>query len=337
MYLKSIIINLNIFLLFCASTHAQTEPFKIPLPYNKKPNSLYNSIRLLDIRSDTADFGFVQKGALNRSVSIVAQPSLQTQLNDVMKALIDESAQGGELLLVLRQSRFAEKSKSTSERGYFHFRSILFTDENGMYKKVASVDTVVMVKGFDVTKKMLNTGGETIADFIAANLRKKATDDLTLSADQLRSIDDMEKSNLPLYINSTLTDGIYYNFKSFVNQQPDETGVSATFDKKGRVQRISYTDKKGKSIDIENRFIYAFVYEGKPYISGEFTCYPLEKRDNDFYFTGKVPDAKGEEVFMASAFFGVIGGLIASSATSVFEMKIDHLTGGFIRIKEAEK
>jgi hypothetical protein len=337
MILKLIIQILNTFLLFYFSAQAQTEAFKIPLPYNKKANSLYNSIKLLDIRSDTTDFGFVQKGALNRSVSIVAEPSLQTQLNDVMKALIDNPAQEGELLLVLRQSRFAEITKATSERGYFHFRAILFAHENGMYKKIESIDTVVVVKAFDVTKKMLSAGGEAISYFIESNLTKQPGDELTLSFDQMRSIDDIEKSKLPLYINETYKDGIYYNFKSFVNQQPDETGVSATFDKKGKTLRISYTDKKGKPREIENRFIYAFVYEGRPYISGEFTCYPLEKRGNDFYFSGKVPDPKGDEVFMASVFFGVLGGLMASSTKSVFEMKIDHLSGGFIRLREVGK
>ena len=160
---------------------------------------------------------------------------------------------------------------------------------------------------------------------------------MTLLPEQLPKIDSIEKNKLPLYTSNTLTDGIYYNFRSFVNQQPDETGISATFDKKGKPQRISYTNKKGQKVEIESRFIYAFVHEGKPYVSGEFSCYPLEKRGDDFYFTGKAVDAKSSDVAMATAFFGIIGGLMASSATSVFEMKIDHLSGGFIRIKEVNK
>lgn len=34
--------------------------------------------------------------------------------------------------------------------------------------------------------------------------------------------------------------------------------------------------------------------------------------------------------------FGVVGAIIASDADSVFEMKIDHSNGSFIRIKEVE-
>lgn len=337
MILKSIIKSLSIFLFLSSYAQAQTEAFKISLPYNKKANSLYSSIRLLDARSDTTDFGIAQKGAFNKRVKIIAEPPLSLQLNDVVNALIDNTAQNRELLLVLRQCSFAEVTGGMSERGYFHFRAILFTLENGLYKMVASIDTVAQVKSMGVTKKLFRTGSDAVSYFIESNLVKEAHDELTLSFGQLRSIDDIEKNKLPLFVNSTYTDGIYYNFKSFVNQQPNETGVSSSFDKKGRVLRISYTDRKGKPRDIENRFIYAFVYEGKPYISGDFTCYPLEKRDNDFYFTGKALDAKSSDVAMASAFFGIMGGLMASSATSVFEMKIDHLSGGFIRIKEVEK
>ena len=337
MNLKPLILLMMSLWTWVSFAQTQTKSFKISLPYNKTKNSLYSSIRLLDTRTDTTDFGIAQKGALNRRVKIVAERPLSVQLTDVVNALIDNTSKNGELLLVLRVCSFAEVSGAMSGKGYFHFRAVLFTQENGQYKKIVAIDTAAVVKAFDATQKMFMLGSETISYFLESNLTKVATDELTLSFGQLRSIDDIEKSNLPLYANSTYIDGIYYNFKSFVNQQPDETGVSASFDKKGRVLRISYTDRKGKPRDIENRFIYAFIYEGKPYISGDFTCYLMEKRNNDFYFTGKALDAKSGDVAMASAFFGVMGGLMASSATSVFEMKIDHLSGGFIRTKEVSK
>jgi hypothetical protein len=44
--------------------------------------------------------------------------------------------------------------------------------------------------------------------------------------------------------------------------------------------------------------------------------------------------AKTGDVIAASIFFGIIGGLLASDANATFEMKIDHINGGFIRTKE---
>jgi hypothetical protein len=58
----------------------------------------------------------------------------------------------------------------------------------------------------------------------------------------------------------------------------------------------------------------------------------------DFCFTGKAKlAASSNDVMMASMFFGVIGSLIASSGTNaVFEIKTDHLSGGFVRVKEVK-
>ncbi len=327
-----------LFILFFAglAIHAQTrtEDFKITLPESKVVNARYSTIHLLDIRDDTTDFGIVQKGAFNKRVNVVAETSLTVQLNNVLNAIIDNTAQHGELLFLLRRLSFAEVTGGMSERGYFQFRAVLFAIKNGEYQKVQTIDTVVVVKAMDVTKKMFRVGSQTIIDFIVSAINKEPIPDFSLSKEQLPLIDSMEKIRLPLYTATTFTDGLYYNFQSFVNQQPDETGVSAGFDKKGKVQKISYTNKKGEKTDIENQFIYAFVYNGKPYISGEFSCYPLEKKGNEFYFTGKALDAKSTDVATAQLFFGIMGALMASSATSIFEMKIDHLSGGFIRIRE---
>jgi hypothetical protein len=65
----------------------------------------------------------------------------------------------------------------------------------------------------------------------------------------------------------------------------------------------------------------------------------LEKRDNDFYFIGKswVP-ATSAEVFTSGLFFGLIGALAASGgSTDFFELKLDHLSGGFIPVRPAKQ
>lgn len=85
---------------------------------------------------------------------------------------------------------------------------------------------------------------------------------------------------------------------------------------------------------VKGKSVYAVIFQDRPYISTKYGYYPLLKRGNDFYFTGKASDYTNSDVVTAEIFFGILGGLIAQSATSVFEMKLDHLSGGFIRIKE---
>ena len=83
------------------------------------------------------------------------------------------------------------------------------------------------------------------------------------------------------------------------------------------------------------------VYKGIPYVYS-----PIEKsfnkmtkdQNNDFLFIAKSKtDAKNGDVMMASLYFGVVDALIASHASSPFEMKLDYLNYGFIPVKEVKK
>jgi hypothetical protein len=97
----------------------------------------------------------------------------------------------------------------------------------------------------------------------------------------------------------------------------------------------------GKEKEIKKDEVYSVVYQGISYIyiPTENLFTKATKRDNDFYFTGKIKStAKTGNVVAASAFFGIIGGLIASGSNSVpFELKLDYINGGFIPITEVKK
>jgi hypothetical protein len=312
------------------------EPFEISLPAQRVSGSLYNSILFMDIRRDTTGFGMVQKGAINRNARVVAKIPMAQQFSNVLNALTDSTAQSGELLLAIRHCRFGEITGAVSEKGYFFFRADLFARDGNEYKKIASIDTVTVITAMDVTQKNFKNGSKVITDFIVAHLTQKYGDDFSLSANQIPKLDSIEKSKLPLYTNPNFVDGVYYNYRSFSLQRPDVVSLSVSFDRKGKPENVSSVDGKGNKITIDSHSIYAFVSEGKPYIAGEFNYYPLEKRKDDFYFVGRASDVKTSNVMAAEIMFGIIGGLLAQSATSVFEMRIDHLSGDFIKIKEAK-
>ncbi|HEX8462580.1 MAG TPA: hypothetical protein VF623_14165, partial [Segetibacter sp.] len=75
---------------------------------------------------------------------------------------------------------------------------------------------------------------------------------------------------------------------------------------------------------------------GQAYIATDYGFYPLRKINSDYHFTGKAKvQANTGDVIAASLFFGILGGLIASSnSDATFDMKLDHINGGFIRLKE---
>jgi hypothetical protein len=80
--------------------------------------------------------------------------------------------------------------------------------------------------------------------------------------------------------------------------------------------------------------VYAIINQGNPYIATEAGYLPVEKINNDFYFTYPVKVGPGSVAVAMGVMFGLLGSLIASAdggTTKDVEMKIDHLSGRFIQ------
>ena len=69
--------------LFCQS---EKSDFKIIIP-NKIPFSFYKYIRVLDMRNDTSNIGFVITKGFNNTALVVPEISLQEQIQNKMKQL----------------------------------------------------------------------------------------------------------------------------------------------------------------------------------------------------------------------------------------------------------
>jgi hypothetical protein len=333
--LSLLIIFLNI---TTATAQSATEIFSITTPSEKISNSLYKKIKLVDVRPDPQNLGIVQLGAFNRKARVVTETPLADQLSGLLTALTDSTAQARELFLLLRQLSFAEVTGAMSERGYFQLRAILFAKKGEGFHKLAAIDTVVVIKAMDVTKGLLRQGTKSLTELLAANLTKEPADGLSYLSDEVVHFDQLEKKALPLYTADSLRNGIYKTFHAFTVLQPDEESFTVDFGKNGNSPVLRQANEKGKMEKVSSKDIYAFVHEGRAFIATDYGYYPLRKQAEDFYFTGKAKvAANNADVMMASLFFGVVGGLIASGGTSAtFEMKVDHLSGGFIRIKEAK-
>jgi hypothetical protein len=320
-----------------ALAQSATQDFIIALPTEKATASLYKTVKLVDGRTNPQNLGIVQLGAFNRKARVVAETPLSEQLSRVMDALTSGATTGsGELFFLLRQLSFAEVTGAMSERGYCHFRAALFARKGEGFQKLDAVDTVFLVKGMDVTKGLLRQGSKAITGFLSANLSKEPTDTVTYSSNDVVNLDALEKGSLPLYNTDVYKEGLYKTFAAFSQQAPDETAFAVDLSKEGKPSAVKTMNEKGKMVKVNKKDLYAFVFKGQPYIVTEYGFYPLAKKGGDFHFTGKAKvTANSGDVLMASLFFGVIGGLIASSpGAALFEMKIDHLSGGFVRIKE---
>jgi len=340
---KSILLLLCIFV--CSGFYSQkrTEDFSISLPDTKLEKSYYKTIKLVDARVDSTSLGIVQKGAFNTKAKVVPTTSLSIQLQNLLDHINGANTEEGTIVMYLKQLYFAELTGAFSEHGYCYFQAYLFAkNDNGTYSYLDQIDSVVDHSSMDVTKATMKKGSEMVSNFISKNISKKATPADQYTFEDIKNFDDIEKQKLSLYHSTDLKDGVYTNYNSFKNQEPSEKTISNVkfYGKSSKIIKI-YETIEGKEKEIKKNNTFAIVYQGVPYIylSIEDAFAKAEKRDGDFYFSGKIKStAKTGDVILASAFFGIVGGLLASGPSAVpFELKLDYINGGFIPLKEATK
>jgi len=310
-----------------------TEDFEITLPHQKVEHSLYKTIALIDSRYDTTFMGIIQLGAFNKKAKVIPEIPFSTQLQNVLNSLAADDSKNGKLLFHLRQFNFAELTGTTSEKGYCYLRADLYSESNSGYQKISSIDTVIFIKAMDVTRSLFRKASKMITGFIAYNLVRKPSGSKDYSFDEVAKMDSIEKRKIKVYNTSEYTDGLYLTWQSFMNQVPDKPIIIEK--KNNKVVSMHILNEKGKKVVLHATDAYAIVVEGEPFIATDYGFYLLKKIDDDFKFIGRAhTNARAGDVIAASVFFGIMGGVMATDASATFEMKIDHINGGLIRLRE---
>ncbi|MGH1519624.1 hypothetical protein [Chryseobacterium sp. JK1] len=318
----------------------RTEDFTISLPTQKADKSYYKTITVIDRRIDTTSVGIIQQGAFNAKAKVIPTSSLPDQFQHILNSVNNENTENGSLVLYLKQLYFAEVTKAFTEFGYCYFQGFLFAkNEDGTYSLLDKTDTVVDHRSMDVTKEILRKGSEMLTQFIVKNVPRKADTTVKYTFDQIKQFDDTDKQSISLYNSPQLKDGVYNDYLSLKNQQPQKEISNVKFyGNMPKIVRI-YEMVDGKEQEIKKDDIYAIIYKGDPYIylPIENLFNKAEKRDNDYYFTGKLRSG-GPNVGNLSigVFFGAVGVLFTSNPAYPFEQKIDYLNGAFIPIREIQ-
>lgn len=337
--MKRLLLSSFIILIACHMLQSQnrTIDFKISLPKKPISNSIYKTILYVDSRDDTTYMGTVASGLLKTGAAVSFSPPLSVQLTDVLGKYADKTAKDGTMLFQLRHLVFSQKPGAFSNKGYCLFKAELYADKGNGYVPLASVDTMIIVKTLTTgTSSLFNAAGNAITSFIADNLIKSGSDTLAYNYNDVLSIDSLEKTKIPIYnSNASYVDGIYEKWESFKKQIPEWTSQMIAEPKGGRISSVEFIDKDNKKLKLESKLVYAIVLNGQPYVSTDYGYYLLEKRERNFFFTGKAKVYTGMgERYLSRSFLGPLSALYELNQNSTFEFKIDHSDGGFIRIKE---
>jgi len=305
----------------------ETVYFDIRTPKPRPEKSLYTAIGFLDSRQDTSRIGVLKVRNNGRWVRIALRTPVLPQLTNVLNAYTGDGAGNGELLFQLKRFSFAEYARAR----YCYFSAVLYARTGDRYTRLFGVDTAFLIATAGVDNELDHAGNGLLDDFIAEGILLPATDPTIYSLDDIGHIDSLEKRKIPVYNTPTYTEGLYSSYAAFMAQRPDLRGEVRT-KKNGDISSLDIHDPKWRHETKSH--IFAVVYKGVPYVVTHFGYYPLQKKGDDFYFTGDLSLAptNGEQL-AADIALGVIVGSAIAGDKATYEVLIDHETGQFIHQK----
>jgi len=314
------------------------EELSLPDPVNSISYSGYNRIRLQDLRTDPDDFGIVKKGLSDRKAKVKFSPSLEDQLSQMFdKGISKSTAKDQELLFQLRDMNYLEVTIDIVQYGYFKYRGVLFGGKENQYQLLKKIDTTLVVFELDVTKQLKEQSLDYIRKTIFDAASSKPVDNRIYTIEDISNFDKIAKSQMPLYVNSKLTDGIYRNYSSFTQQIPDKP-INEIEVNLGMINKVNYLDDNGKKKNAKSDS-YAVIYQGKPYVLFEDVFYPMRKATDDYYFIARLNTKPIGEIQLTGTLIGgilggAVGGLIAKGQTKLYEWQLDYFNGKYQIIRE---
>ena len=192
--------------------------------------SVFSDVEVIDTRFDTIYMGFVQKGAFNRKAPVKLSQSMEAELSGVASKLIAGSdRENGTVLINIRNYFLSELTGAVSESGTFIFKAGCYLKENGRYRPMFSVDTIITVRsGLDITKKLLRTANEQVGLLVqkAASFDVAALDPtIAYSLHDIVHIDELEKKLIPVYNTDLPQKGLYASYEDFKHNRPTTTAL----------------------------------------------------------------------------------------------------------------
>jgi len=321
---------LTIFLLLlpCTSLFSQdlSSVFQLTVPPRKPVKSLYRVIAFFDSRQDTT-IGTWLSGPDNKPVRLVLKTPVQPQLVNILNAYTDAGSGNGAILFQLKRFSFAEPARTR----YCYLSAAIYALKDEGYAKLASLDTTLVITyAAELPSVLAQEANQIIDDFIAKAILLPATTAMVYNYNDLVHIDSVEKRKIPVYNTNTYTEGLYGTYNAFMNQRPDVRGeVKEKSDGKLSIRILDpkWEDPKGLT------HIFAVVYKGVPYVVTHYGDYPLQKQNDDFYFTGKLrvtPATDGKAGVDVSS--GLMG-ILPSADKADYRVLLDHTSGEFIHLQ----
>ena len=271
---------------------------------------------------------------------------MSEQLAQLMARLTD-SASGAGTLLVQLQSFYIY----SSDEQHAALRMNVYALGKQCYQELREIDTLLTV-GTGMLghhgKKIVPAVSKAIWSIMAGVLSKTpdpAADYYSYA--EVRRIDAVKMSRLPLYrAGDSLPDGVYLNFKSFLQLQPDYTRLLVDTIAGWERATVTVATPATPSEPVVPEQLYAFVKNGRAWISTGSRYHLLQRDSTGFYFIAKIAvesqgatnaaNMAGWAVFFASAFRLPLAQVYGLTVRKKFILQLDYRNGSFVPVKPVE-
>jgi hypothetical protein len=283
--LKSVSLFCSIILVNCLLSQEDYINFRIAIPSERSESSLYKTIRMLDMRTDTRNIGLFDARNEEASMRLIAFPSIAVQLSDLLTEINPNDGGDGELLLVLYELKMLESHWKKNYKGAVNFSAELYSHFGPTYKRIATIDTWEFFEDEEMlTERVMLREGQLIGSFIKSNLNNaRPLDKIILTENDLTEIDVKKKMEYPLYTSEELTDGIYTDLYSLLYLHPNRLYKKVTM-------QINQYNSPTDSVD--GKPILAIISDGYLFLNHYGRMNQSYRNGLDYRFTTKVKNTK---------------------------------------------
>lgn len=264
---------------------------------------------------DSSWLGFAQVGMANKKIRAHFDTSMQLALQQFVDKQYSSyyTPSGGKMLWVINDLRINERTFMSSERAYVYLSANAYlAGEDGMYRELARVDTVLQRGGLDVTGRHEANIGEVLHLLFVKSIGGTTGGEKMSRLSVLAT--EEARYNLPILTDYRLQEGVYTSFKEFKNNAPSIRSYIVKPQKRGKVA-VYQVLEDGKEIEVEK--VWGLCHQNELYkvLFGELI--PLEQVGRGFMISDylEASNRRNRAMFWASM-LGGMGGAIGAGIGS---------------------
>lgn len=329
---RSLFLCIAIVLFSCDLLADRTADFEIAIPTEKIEGSYYNRLQYLDSRLDKSKLGYIFS-TMSGGTEVVDKVSLKKQFQSLMEGATDQSTEGRTLLVQLRKLSFGVDLKKNPKNGC-NLRISFFEADGDNYYFVNTIDTIIESKH----KEALADASVAINAIFAENLLLlPLEDEEPFSLTEVKDIDALERNTIPLFTETELPEGVYFDYKSLSKLIPSVSDMKLIINSKGiKELEIKDPNNSNKTKKLKPKDVYAIVADGELYISYDKKFCRVFEEDGNLKFVGTQDINSG---LIAGASFGMGSGGSYGGGISLnlgpkpknyLKLSLDQFNGDFI-------